>query len=140
MQGRDVVEIRSGSDVITTFEHEDGERLLASMRAGVARLRHALVHARGRMPVIYVNDAHGHWDGDAPGQVARAVVGRGGDVIREVAPAGATASSSSLVFRVRRHSAQPCSGNWVTRVVLAGAATEMCVAQTGIGGRERGSR
>ena len=99
-------------DVITTFEHEDGDRLLASMRAGVARLRHALVHARGRMPVIYVNDAHDHWDGDAPGQVARAVAGRGGDVIREVAPA----PGDLFLFKPRysgstARRSSTCSGN-----------------------------
>jgi nicotinamidase-related amidase len=135
-----VVEALIVLDVITTFEHEDGDRLLASMRAGVARLRHALVHARGRMPVIYVNDAHDHWDGDAPGQVARAVAGRGGDVIREVAPA----PGDLFLFKPRYSGLDGTALEHVlrqlevTRLVLAGAATEMCVAQTGIGGRERG--
>ena len=73
-------------DVITTFEHEDGDRLLESMRGSVPALARALAHARGRIVVVYVNDAAGGWDGDAPGLIERALAGRGGDVLRDVMP------------------------------------------------------
>ena len=73
-------------DVITTFEHEDGDPLLESVRGSVPVLARALAHARERIAVIYVNDADGDWDGDAPGHIARALAGKGGDVLRDVMP------------------------------------------------------
>ena len=127
-------------DVVTTFEHEDGERLLSSMRERVPALRGALDHARRRMPVLYVNDARGCWDGDAPGHVKRACSGPGGDVVRAVAPA----PGDRFLFKPRYSGfdgtplAHVLRDLEVTRLVLAGAATEMCVAQTGIDAREQG--
>jgi nicotinamidase-related amidase len=135
-----VIEALIVLDLVTTFEHEDGERLLESLRERVPALRRALAHARGRMPVIYVNDAHGCWDGDAPGHVARACAGPGGDVVRAIAPA----VGDRFLFKPRYSGldgtplAHVLADLKATRLVLMGAATEMCVAQTGIDARERG--
>jgi nicotinamidase-related amidase len=110
------------------------------MRMSVPSLRRALAHARGRMPVIYVNDAQGRWDGDAPGLVTRALAGPGGDVVRSAAPM----HGDGFLFKPRYSGLDgtPLShvlGDLaVTRLVLCGAATEMCVAQTGIDAREQG--
>jgi nicotinamidase-related amidase len=127
-------------DVITTFEHDDGDRLLESMQACAPALVRALARARGSITVIYVNDAAGDWDGDMPGHIERALAGRGGDVLRDVMPkAGDRAlfkpdysafDGTALLHLLARLG--------VTRVVLAGAVTEMCVAQTGIAARTRG--
>ncbi|HEY3612129.1 MAG TPA: isochorismatase family cysteine hydrolase [Gaiellales bacterium] len=136
---RDAVEALIVLDVVTTFEHEDGERLLASMRERVSALRRAVVHARGRLPVVYVNDAHGCWDGDARGLVARARSGVGGDVVAALAPA----PGDRFLFKPRYSAldgtalAHVLAELAVTRLVLAGAATEMCVAQTAIHAREQ---
>jgi nicotinamidase-related amidase len=129
-------------DVINTFRHDDGEALLASFRRRVGGIEVALDDARrdGR-PVIYANDADGRWDGDAPGHVRDAVArGRGGDVIARVAPA-----PGDRFFFKRRYSAfdqtplrQVLAELDVEHVLLAGAATEGCVVQTGIDGREQG--
>jgi nicotinamidase-related amidase len=127
-------------DVITTFEHEDGDRLLDSMKDSVPALVRALAHARGRIAVVYVNDADGHWDGDASGHVARALAGKGGEILRDVMP-----QTGDRVLFKPNYSAfdgtalgHLLASLEVTRVVLAGAATEMCVAQTGIAARTRG--
>jgi nicotinamidase-related amidase len=127
-------------DVITTFEHDDGDRLLESMRGSVPPLVRALARARGRMAVIYVNDAAGRWDGDAPGHIERALAGKGGDILRDVMP-----RSGDLVLFKPNYSAfdgttlaHLLDESGVNRVVLAGAATEMCVAQTGIAARASG--
>ena len=127
-------------DVITTFEHDDGDRLLESMRGSVPALARALAHARGRIPVVYVNDAAGDWDGDAPRRIERALAGKGGDVLRDVMP-----QRGDLVLFKPDYSAFDGTAlghildeRGVTRVVLAGAATEMCVAQTGIAARASG--
>jgi nicotinamidase-related amidase len=133
-----VVEALILLDVITSFEHEDGDRLLASARARGPAMRQALEQGRGRIPVIYVNDADGCWDGDAPAHVRRALAGPGGDVIRMVAPA----EGDRFLFKGAYSAFDDASlGRLLhelgtTRIVIAGAATEMCVAQTAIDARE----
>jgi nicotinamidase-related amidase len=135
-----VVEVLIVLDVVTTFEHDDGDRLLNSMRARTPALRRALEHARARIAVVYVNDANGRWDGDAPGHVECALAGAGGDVVRELAPA----SGDCFLFKPRYSGfdgtalGHVLGGLEATRLVLAGAATEMCVAQTAIDAREQG--
>jgi hypothetical protein len=53
-------------DVVQTFEHEDGERLLESFGARHEGFVRALERARGDgVPGIYANDTFGVWDGDA---------------------------------------------------------------------------
>ena len=74
-------------DVITDFEHRDGDKLLASFADARPALEAALADARGRgLPVVYANDNGGLWDGDGRGLVERALNGRGGDLVRRVAP------------------------------------------------------
>jgi nicotinamidase-related amidase len=110
------------------------------MRASAPALQLALAYARGLINLIYVNDAHGSWDGDAPGHVARAIAGKGGELVTTLAPA----PKDAFLFKPRysgfdgtalEHLLEDLE---VTRIVLAGAATEMCVAQTAIDARERG--
>jgi len=128
-------------DVINDFEHDDGDRLLASLAARLPALERALAHARGSArAVIYANDAHGRWDGERSAHVAHALAGKGGDVVARVAPAG----DDRFLFKGAYSAfdetplARLLEQLGVTRVILAGAATEMCVAQTAIAAREHG--
>ena len=128
-------------DVINAFDHEDGERLLDSFRARHGGLVGALERARrDGVPVVYANDNVGVWDGDAPGLVRRAVAGRGGALVEQVAP-----QDGDLFVLKPRYSAFDHTPLElllreleVERLLLAGTATEMCVAQTAIAARERG--
>ena len=128
-------------DVINTFEHEDGERLLESFRARHRGLVRALERARSDdVPVIYANDNVGVWDGDAPGLVRKAVVGPGGELVAAIAP-----REGDLFVIKPRYSAfdhTPLElllrDLEIERLLLAGTATEMCVVQTAIAARERG--
>jgi nicotinamidase-related amidase len=125
-------------DVITTFEHEDGDRLLASFRDRLPGLRSALEDARRRgIPVVYANDAQGRWS-DAPALVRDALDGKGGDVMRELAP-----RPDEAVFLKPRYSAFDHTAlvlllreREVERLLLAGGATERCIVQTAIDARE----
>lgn len=127
-------------DLISTFEHEDAEAVLASFRERVDAMEAALARARAEgMRVIYVNDANGRWDGDAPAHVCRALEARGGDVMRRLAP-----GEDDLFFFKPRYSAfdqtplrQVLADLEIDHVHLIGAATEGCVVQTGIDGREQ---
>lgn len=129
-------------DVLQRFEHEDGEALLASYRERVGGMTELLDRARrADTPVVYVNDVDGRWDGDGPGLVRRAVEdGRGGELVADVAPVEGDRlvlkprysifDHTPLVILLRELE--------VERLLLAGAATEMCVVQSAIDARELG--
>jgi nicotinamidase-related amidase len=128
-------------DVVNDFRHEDGDALLASFRRRQPRLVEALERARGSIPVVYANDDWGRWDGNAPGLVRDAIVdGLGGELVAEVAPGDGEpivlkprySAFDSTPLGLLLHSLE------IDRILLAGMATEMCVAQTAIAGRELG--
>jgi nicotinamidase-related amidase len=127
-------------DVITTFEHEDGERLLASFRERLPGFRRVLGDARGRgIPVLYANDAQGRWS-DAPSLIRDALAGAGGDVLAELTPRPgdpvvlkprySAFDHTPLVLLLRDRK--------IDRLLLAGGATERCLVQTAIDARELG--
>jgi len=129
-------------DAINMFTHDDADALLASFQRRVGGMEAALSDARrDERPVIYANDAGGRWDGDAPGHVRDAVErGRGGDVVARIAPV----PGDRFFFKLR-YSAfdqtplrQVLAELDIDHILLAGAATEGCVVQTGIDGREQG--
>lgn len=127
-------------DLFTTFDFDDGERLLASLHERADGLRGAFDGARERrLPIVYANDTFGIWSGDASAIVERALAGPGGDVLEGVRPRAGDA------FLVKpRYSAFDLTplelvlGQLdVQRLLLLGIATEMCVTQTAIDARER---
>ena len=128
-------------DVVNDFEHEDGDRLLESFRARHEGLVRALGRARaGDLPVVYANDNFGVWDGDAPRLVRHALAGRGAQLMEAMAPEDgdrfvvkprySAFDHTPLVLILRELE--------VERLLLAGASTEGCVAQTAIDARELG--
>jgi ferritin-like metal-binding protein YciE/nicotinamidase-related amidase len=129
-------------DVINTFEHDDGDALLASFRQHLPLMMQAICDARANgVPVVYVNDADGRWDGDATSHVRSAVEnGRGGDVVGPLAPA----RGDEFIFKPRYSTFDSTPLAWLLRnratdrILLMGAATEGCVVQSGIDGRELG--
>lgn len=128
-------------DVISTFEHEDGDALLEGFRRRADGMVAAISRARAEeVAVIYVNDALDNWDGDAPGHVLTAMRAAGGDVVSRLAPA----AGDRFLFKPRYSAFDHTplvlvlQGLGVDRVLLAGAATEGCVVQSGIDARELG--
>jgi nicotinamidase-related amidase len=127
-------------DVVQTFEHDDGDRLLASFRARHDGFVRALADARADgLPVVYANDDFGSWRGDASELVRRAVEeGRGSDLVRALAPREA----DRFVLKPRYSAFKHTPLDLLLReldvelILLAGAATEMCVVQTAIDARD----
>jgi nicotinamidase-related amidase len=127
-------------DVFNDFEHEDGDRLLASFRERVKTMAEAIAAARAReIPVVYVNDHHGFWNADGPGLVRSAIEkADSGEVIAPLAPSPgdyfllkprySAFDHTALVLLLRELE--------VDRILLIGSATEGCVVQTGIDARE----
>lgn len=131
-------------DVVNDFLHEQGDDLLESYRRSHAGLKAAIVRAREEgVPVVYANDNQGIWDGDAKGLVRRAIEeGKGGELVAAIAPEEgdrfvvkprySAFDHTPLVLILRSLE--------VERVLIGGAATEMCVVQTAIDARELGFR
>ena len=128
-------------DVINNFRHEDGEELLRSFRTRLEGMKAALAKARDAgVPVVYANDNRGEWDGDKDRLVREARDGLGKDVVEALAPgegdrfvvkprySGFDHTPLELILRDLE----------VDRILIAGAATEGCVVQTAIDGRELG--
>jgi len=129
-------------DVLADFGHPDGEALFAAFREAVPSLQAAVASARAAgIPVVYANDDFGTWAGDR-GRVLAEARRRcpEPELIETVAPepddpfvckprySAFDHTPLELLLRERE----------VRRLVLAGTATEMCVAQTAIDGRELG--
>jgi nicotinamidase-related amidase len=128
-------------DVVNTFDHEDGERLLASFRERLNALRAAISGSRDRgVPVVYVNDRHGRWDGNVPKLLRDALSAEGGDVASALAPkAGEPFLLKSRYSAFDHTELEPLlHGLEVERVLLVGGTTEGCIVQTGIDARELG--
>jgi nicotinamidase-related amidase len=128
-------------DLFGDFAHDDGVRLLGSLRDRQDGFTGAFEGARRRgVPVLFANDTHGVWDGDARGLIERALAGPGGDVLKALAPR----PGESFIVKPR-YSAFDLTPLTlvlehlgVDRILLVGMATEMCVTQTAIDARERG--
>ena len=128
-------------DLFSDFSHEDGNRLLESLRERAAGLTQAVESARARsVPLVYANDTFGSWDGDSRRLVRRALEGPGGEVLAAVAPK----DDDAFVVKPRYSAFDLTPLELVLadleadRLLLVGTATEMCVTQTAIDARERG--
>ena len=128
-------------DVVSEFGHEDGDRLLTSFRERLQALRAAIAICRARgVPVIYVNDRHGRWDGNVPRLVRDAVAGKGGDVAAALAPDAGEAFILKPRYSGFDHTplALLLRELEVERLLLVGGTTEGCIVQSGIDARELG--
>jgi nicotinamidase-related amidase len=129
-------------DVINDFQHEDGDRLLASFNERLAAMKETIANARTHsIPIIYVNDERGRWASDAPALI-RNVIERnhGAEIVENLAP-----RPGDHVLLKHRYSAFDhtpldllLEQLHVDRLVLIGAATEGCIVQTAIDAREHG--
>ena len=90
--------------------------------------------------MLYVNDAAGRWDGNAPAILEDAFDGPGGDAVREIAPQPGETFLFKPRYSIFDHTALELilADLEIERVLLAGAATEMCVIQSAIDARENG--
>ena len=128
-------------DVVQTFEHEDGEKLLESFRSRRDGFVAVLERARAEgVPVVYANDNFGVWDGDAPRLVRSALEGPGGELVEAIAPR----EDETFVVKPRYSAFDHTPLELilreleVERLLLGGMSTEGCVAQTTIDARELG--
>jgi nicotinamidase/pyrazinamidase len=129
-------------DVINDFEHDDGDRLLASFRERHAAMTAALADARAdSIAVIYVNDDRDRWDSNAPALIQHALSSdRSREIVESLAPRPGEHVLLKHRYSAFDHTALDLLLERldVARLVLIGAATEGCIVQTAIDARERG--
>jgi nicotinamidase-related amidase len=127
-------------DVLKDFRHEDGDALLESFRRRHGALVSLLSDTRARgVPVVYANDRGRH---RAPEAVVREAIkeGKAGELVAEVAPA----EGEKVVLKDAYSAFEATelrgvlAGLGVRRVLVAGAATEMCVFQTAMDAQRAG--
>jgi nicotinamidase-related amidase len=116
--------------------------LLESFERRHAALVAAIEDARRReLPIVYANDNHGIWDGDAASLVRRATeAGRAGKLVEAIAPRDGDRFVVKPRYSAFDHTPleHVLRELEIERVLLAGAATEMCVIQTAIDANEAG--
>ncbi|RSO29963.1 isochorismatase [Streptomyces sp. WAC 06725] len=119
-------------DMINTYEHEDAERLLPSVREALPGMLRALERARADtsdVEVIYVNDNFGRWRSHHDEILRTALDGPHADLVEPLRP-----DDSSLFVVKARHSIfyetpleYLLGQHGIRRIVLCGQVTEQCV-------------
>jgi nicotinamidase-related amidase len=127
-------------DVLKDFRHEDGDALLESYRRRHPVLVSLLSEARARgVPVVYANDRGEYAQ---PAEVVREAVeeGKAGELVAEVAPADGEPVLLKDAYSAFQGTELPAvlAGLGIERVLVAGAATEMCVFQTALDAQRSG--
>jgi nicotinamidase-related amidase len=129
-------------DVLANFGHEDGDAMFRSFRDAHESLLEAISEARAAgIPVVYANDDFGTWAGDRA-RVLEEARRRCPDpeLIDAIAPEPDDAFLCKPRYSAFDHTPLDLflRAHEVRRLLLAGTATEMCVAQSAIDGRELG--
>ncbi len=129
-------------DVLSDFSHDDGERLARSFADHLPALAGLARDARSAgIPVVYANDHHGDWAADRSSLIERARrAGPPGDALETLLPHRGDPLLIKPRYSAFDHTAvEPLLRDLGTeRIILAGTALEMCVAQTAIDARELG--
>ena len=117
-------------DMINTYEHEDVELLLPSVREALPGVRRLITRARDiGVDVIYVNDNFGRWRSHHDEILAIATAGPHADLVEPIRP-----DEDSLFVVKARHSIffqtpleYLLGQQGIGRLVLCGQVTEQCV-------------
>lgn len=117
-------------DMINTYEHEDGEKLLPSARKAVPAIQKLIGRAREtETDVIYVNDNFGRWTSNSDELLNTALRGPHADLVEPLRP-----DETSLFVIKARHSIfyqtpleYLLDQLGARRIVLCGQVTEQCV-------------
>jgi nicotinamidase-related amidase len=116
--------------------------LLDSFRRRHSALVAAIEEARrAETPIVYANDNHGVWDGDAGNLVRRAIEnGRAPDLVEAIVPREGDRFVVKARYSAFDHTPLELvlRALQIERILLAGTATEMRVVQTAIDAKEEG--
>ena len=122
-------------DMLSTYDHEDSDRLAENAEPVVPVIADLLTRARAAdVGVIYVNDNYGDWNSSADELASDAMNGRRPDLVEPLLPV----EGDSFILKLR-HSvfyATPLqhllSEHGGERLVLSGQVTEQCILYSAI--------
>jgi nicotinamidase-related amidase len=117
-------------DMITTYDHEDAERLRESAHEVVPVLCELVERARrAGAPIIYVNDNFGQWRSDHRALVEDALEGEHAALVKPIVPD----EDAMFVVKARHSIFYETPFEYLLRqqeieeIVLTGQATEQCI-------------
>lgn len=129
-------------DVLADFGHEGGGALFTAFEKALPALCAAMGAARkASIPIVYANDDFGTWAGDRDAVLAEAKRrAPNAELLDAVAPGPEDAFLTKPRYSAFDHTPLDLllEERGARRLLLAGTATEMCVAQTAIDAREAG--
>ena len=128
-------------DVLTNFSHGDGDAMRASFKQRAPALGNLIRDCRARgIPIVYANDHFGDWTAERSAMIEQAKASGAYDDVEVVLP-----QPDEPIIIKPRYSAFDRTPLAILleqlgpdRLLLAGAALEMCVTQTAIAAREHG--
>ncbi len=117
-------------DMLNTYDHDDAEPLMESVRATTPSISLLVQRARrDDVTAVYVNDHHGDWSAGRGELVDRALGGRAPELIEPIVP-----PPTVPLFVKARHSIfyetqleYFLREQGVERIVLVGQVTEQCI-------------
>jgi nicotinamidase-related amidase len=117
-------------DMLNRYDHEDGGRLIDSVREALPAMREVVARARAEdVPVVYVNDNYGDWSACRPQLVERALQGRAPELVEPIAPppdVGFVVKARHSIF-YQTQLEYLLREQDVDRIVLVGQVTEQCI-------------
>jgi nicotinamidase-related amidase len=124
-------------DMLNTYEHDDADRLAASVRTVVPQIAGLIDDARrAGVPVIWVNDNYGDWSSSSQKLVRGALTGGHPELVEPVLP-----GDDDMFVIKTRHSvffSTPLEYLLETmdvgRIVLTGQVTEQCILYSAVDG------
>jgi nicotinamidase-related amidase len=127
-------------DMLNTYEHEDADRLAASVKSAVPQITDLIERARSDdVPLVYVNDNYGDWNSSSEELAQRAMAGRHPDLVEPLLPR----DDDAFVIKARHSVFYSTPLEYllqtmeVGRIVLAGQATEQCILYSALDGYVR---
>jgi nicotinamidase-related amidase len=117
-------------DMLNSYEHEDADALIASVRETVSAMQALIGEAHERaMPIVYVNDNYGDWTATRERLSERALAGAQRSLVEPVLPpddvAFVTKARHSIFYETPLDYLLRSQG--LKRIVLAGQVTEQCI-------------
>jgi nicotinamidase-related amidase len=117
-------------DMLNTYDFEDADKLVGSVREVVPNISRLLDRARSEdVPVIYVNDNYGDWNSSAEELLRNGLEGRCPELVEPVRPP----DDASFVIKARHtiFYGTPLEhllkSEDIDRLVLVGQVTEQCI-------------
>jgi nicotinamidase-related amidase len=127
-------------DMLNIYEHEDADRLAASVKGAVPQIAALIERARSdEVPLVYVNDNYGDWNSSSEELAERAMAGRHADLVEPLLPR----KDDAFVIKARHSVFYSTPLEYllqsmeVGRIVLAGQATEQCILYSALDGYVR---